>query len=265
MIGFVPFCRPNRSAKTISRINTYYIFDDSLLYHGRLGSSAMHYHHYLQFGFSPEPSFRLRTKKQDFGYVNSFFIPADTPHELRLKGNAPVILFWLDPEYQRQQTVPLYDEIITPLSNLNTKLAGLALQPLNCESARTVRSLITGKSPLSLKKLDSRIAETINRITQELTSQTITAEYLASEAYLSPSRFMHLFSDEVGIPVRKYILWQRLRHTLIQMAEGKSITEAAISAGFTDSSHMNRNFNAMFGITPSKIFKNSRFVQVFAC
>lgn len=225
----------------------------------------MHYHHYLQFGFSRAPSFRLRTKKQDFGYVNSFLIPADTPHELRLKGDAPVIMFWLDPEYQHQQTAPVSDEIITPLSNLNTQLAGLTDQPLSCESANNIRSVITGKSPLTLKNLDSRIAETIVRIAQELTSQTITAEYLASEVYLSPGRFMHLFSDEVGIPVRKYILWQRLRHTLIQMAEGKSITEVAISAGFTDSSHMNRNFNAMFGITPSKIFKNSRFVQVFAC
>jgi AraC-like DNA-binding protein len=76
---------------------------------------------------------------------------------------------------------------------------------------------------------------------------------------------MHLFSEQVGIPVRKFILWQRLKYALLMLADGSAITKAAHAAGFTDSAHMNRTFNAMFGIGPSEIFKNSRFIQFFAC
>jgi AraC-like DNA-binding protein len=43
------------------------------------------------------------------------------------------------------------------------------------------------------------------------------------------------------------------------------MTEAAHGAGFTDSFNLNRIFNAMFGITSSKTFKNSTFIQVIAC
>jgi AraC-like DNA-binding protein len=158
------------------------------------------------------------------------------------------------------------DGTIEPLPNsLTEKLQPLYDQTLNCSEANRIREIITGRSAQHLKELDERLTDSIHWVKNHLSAQSITTEDLANQAYLSKSRFMHLFSDQIGIPVRKFILWQRLKHALIHLSEGESITASAHAAGFTDSAHMNRTFKTMFGITPSAIFKNSRFIQVFAC
>ena len=62
---------------------------------------------------------------------------------------------------------------------------------------------------------------------------------------------IHLFSREMGLPIRRYTLWLRLRDVFLSLAEGCSLTEAAHRAGFADSPHMSRTFRGMFGIPPS--------------
>ena len=93
----------------------------------------------------------------------------------------------------------------------------------------------------------------------------ISAERVAAEINLSPSRFAHLFRAQVGLPVRRYLLWMRLRNAVRMLGEGASLTTAAHAAGFADSAHLTRTFRQMFGLAPSEIFQNSRFVQVRFC
>lgn len=175
-------------------------------------------------------------------------------------------MIWLDPEFQASQSVLLSDIIQVLPKELEASLATLSESRLNYELAHEIRNkVIKQQMTRSSRELDERISSAIDWIRTHLSEQTITAEQLAGLTFLSPSRFMHLFSEQIGIPVRKYILWQRLRYALLLMAEDSTLTQAAHGAGFTDSSHMNRTFTAMFGITPSKIFKNSRFIQVIAC
>lgn len=225
----------------------------------------MHKHHYMQFGFSPSKVFQL--KHPDWNeekFVSSFLIPPDVVHQLHLSGEDTVLMVWADPEQYTNFLPTDSNGIEYPVIQFGDALRPFCHQPLNCKAAEVIRNVIVGKSKIE-EDLDDRITESITWIKEHLNEQTITVEDLAEQVYLSKSRFMHLFSDQIGIPVRKYILWQRLKHALLMLSNGKNITESAHAAGFTDSSHMNRNFNAMFGITPSKIFKSSRFVQVFAC
>jgi len=65
--------------------------------------------------------------------------------------------------------------------------------------------------------------------------------------------------------VQRYLLWQRLLIALASTARGVSLTEAAHGAGFADSAHMARTFREAFGLKPSEVFKNSRYVQVIPC
>jgi AraC-like DNA-binding protein len=76
---------------------------------------------------------------------------------------------------------------------------------------------------------------------------------LASIARLSPSRFMHAFTESVGIPVRPYILWLRLQRAACDLKEGASVTSAAHRAGFSDAAHLTRTFRRMLGATPSQL------------
>jgi len=90
----------------------------------------------------------------------------------------------------------------------------------------------------------------------------IDTKTLMEIAHLSESRMLHLFKEKMGLPIRNYILWFRLKTVLLQILDGKSLTEAAYSAGFSDQAHMTRTCVKMLGIPPSQIIKNSKFVQV---
>lgn len=92
-----------------------------------------------------------------------------------------------------------------------------------------------------------------------------TVDEMADGVFLSPSRLMHLFRDNVARPIRRYGLWQRLLLALHYMADGTSITEAAHAAAFSDAAHLTRTFRAMIGVTSSELFKNSRSIQAIVC
>nr|WP_253817129.1 helix-turn-helix domain-containing protein [Myxococcus xanthus] len=89
---------------------------------------------------------------------------------------------------------------------------------------------------------------------------------LAREVDLSAGRLGHLFSTSVGIPLRPYILWLRLRRATESFRQGDTLTHAAHVAGFTDSSHLSNTFHRMFGLTPSEIARGIEWVgeQSFA-
>jgi AraC-like DNA-binding protein len=81
----------------------------------------------------------------------------------------------------------------------------------------------------------------------------LSLKTLAGIADLSPSRFMHAFTESVGIPVRPYILWLRLQEAACDMMDGVTVTSAAHRAGFSDGAHLTRTFRRMLGATPSEL------------
>src|SRR5262249_56048786 len=76
---------------------------------------------------------------------------------------------------------------------------------------------------------------------------------VAGMGCLSPSRFMHAFTESVGVPVRPYILWLRLQRAACDLKDGASVTSAAHRAGFSDAAHLTRTFRRMLGATPSDL------------
>jgi AraC-like DNA-binding protein len=89
----------------------------------------------------------------------------------------------------------------------------------------------------------------------------LTLGDLAAAVSLSPSRLAHLLRAHLGLPVRRYLLWLRLRDALREIAGGATITCAAHAAGFADAPHLDRTFRRMLGFTPSAALRVSRFVQ----
>jgi AraC-like DNA-binding protein len=81
----------------------------------------------------------------------------------------------------------------------------------------------------------------------------LSLKTLAGVASLSPSRFMHAFTQSVGVPVRPYILWVRLQRAACDLMNGTSVTNAAHRAGFSDAAHLTRTFRRMLGATPSDL------------
>jgi AraC-like DNA-binding protein len=86
-------------------------------------------------------------------------------------------------------------------------------------------------------------------------SQDQSLAALAKVAGLSEGRFMHAFTDSVGIPLRPYLAWLKLQRAAAAIVRGSTLAEAAYGAGFADAAHMTRAFKRMFGIRPSELRK----------
>jgi AraC-like DNA-binding protein len=80
-----------------------------------------------------------------------------------------------------------------------------------------------------------------------------TLAHAAAAAHLSPSRLTHVFTREVGLPFKRYVLWRRLRRVVEEVAGGATLTWAAAAAGFSDSAHLSRTFHRAFGLPPSAL------------
>jgi AraC-like DNA-binding protein len=79
---------------------------------------------------------------------------------------------------------------------------------------------------------------------------------VATHVHLSTSRLTHLFTNQVGIPLRRYVLWLRLRIAITRVRAGDDLTEAAHAAGFADSAHLTRTCREMFGLPPSLLSRH---------
>ena len=82
----------------------------------------------------------------------------------------------------------------------------------------------------------------------------------ASMAGISASRLTHLFTTQVGIPFRRFVLWARIRLVTQHVQAGWNLTDAAASAGFADSAHFSRVFHNIFGLAPSAILPHLEIV-----
>ena len=76
---------------------------------------------------------------------------------------------------------------------------------------------------------------------------------LARIAYLSESRLQHVFREQVGVPIRRYLLWHRYLTALSLLADGFPVTDAAHAAGFADGAHLSRTAVRMNGYTPREM------------
>ncbi|OYU06000.1 MAG: AraC family transcriptional regulator [Pseudomonas sp. PGPPP1] len=95
---------------------------------------------------------------------------------------------------------------------------------------------------------DPRLERALAALDQQLSGK-VSAQALAKAAHLSLSQLERLFSHQLGLPVRRLVLWRRLRVALQLALAGSTLTEAAHGAGFADSAHFSRTMKQLFGVT----------------
>jgi len=99
---------------------------------------------------------------------------------------------------------------------------------------------------------DERIRRSIALLAREPAAANSLSD-LAAGVNLSESRYLHLFKKTTGVPLRRYRLWIRVGAAVRAIARGKSLTEAALEAGFSSSAHFSFVFRKMFGMAPSTL------------
>lgn len=103
-------------------------------------------------------------------------------------------------------------------------------------------------------RVDDRIKSVLGRMSADPTGR-LSARELALAVGLSESRFLHLFSENMGLPFRRYRLWCSMGAALKSVTQGASLTTAALDAGFSSSAHFSSAFREMFGMEPSRVLR----------
>lgn len=107
-----------------------------------------------------------------------------------------------------------------------------------------------------LRPMDARI----ERVTASLAhNHRQPLEALADKACLSYYRMSHLFSNEMGLSLRQYVLSLKIHAAARCIGQGMSLTATAHEAGFTDSAHLSRAWTKAFGGPPTRFLNPKAF------
>jgi AraC-like DNA-binding protein len=189
----------------------------------------------------------------------------DVPHAVDARG-AHVVIVFVEPESEIGE-------------RLNAATAGEALAVFDDLEAGRLREVLSSvlrapaetsiSAAFSLLGVDASrpavrhpaIRRVLRFVRSAAPEAALSLDALAEVARLSPGRFMHAFTKEVGIPLRPYLRWLKLERAASAIAGGAMLSEAAHAAGFADAAHMTRTFKGMLGVTPSELRRRSQSVQ----
>lgn len=227
-----------------------FIWKGAALYVGPLKDVTEHRHHAAQVCFGLEGDFNLyeNSKWQKTCFAA---LPSNSAHIVD-SGDSRLVTALIDGDAERS-----FNTSIATIPIIET----MPRLPQTIEGARQFLEWLIMPSSTNFRENDPRIEKILTYIAS-LETKRIDAARLADYVSLSESRFLHLFKEQVGLPLRRFLLWGRIIDTIDAILAGESLTMAAHIGGFSDSAHFSRTFRETFGLAPSELFKNSRNVQV---
>jgi AraC family transcriptional regulator len=246
----------------------WYIWDGGFLALGRSsGVVPPHSHHAVQVCFAVDGEIRVASEDGTWRTCRGAIVRPDVVHSFGSDGALGVMLF-VDPESAEGQWLRaslVADITVIPAQRLERcvpHVRAFAEQPLEAlEPGDLIRhcvlNMCAGAPPL--RRLDPRVAGVLAaiRASEDL---RISLDDAAATVFLSPGRFAHLFTEHVGVPFRRYILWRKLARAMVAIGRGDSVTQAAHASGFADAAHLTRTFHKMWGIPPSTMMRGEFFV-----
>jgi len=233
------------------------------IYIGRAVDTDVHNHHAIQIAIGLEAPIEVITKKETFAHP-AVLIDSDVPHHCKTYGS-PFVLINIDPQTAIGAALKkdyLQDRGVAALPDHDTESYLAQLKPLLNAPAPadnlfqlTTHFLSTITHTQPSPPLDDRIKKILTLL-RTSSQQPLKIHDLADIVHLSPSRLIHLFTSQVGIPIRKYILWEKLQAALKQLSTTTPYTQIALDSGFSDAPHFNRTFKKMFGVSPTALIRN---------
>lgn len=225
-------------------------------------AAASHRHHAAQIAFGLDGPVAYETPRTGLRRADMLVIPPDTPHAHPSFGAAAVL--YLEPESIEWERFPGRGDGTLTAIPLDRSLRAVARSAAGGDegAAQSLVDRMTGKPLPRSPSHDALVSETCDLIRRGLDGP-MTLSGLAKAIHRSPSRLAHRFREATGVPLRRYVLWCRLRAAVEAALRGSSLTEAAHVAGFADSAHLSRTFRAMFGNAPSRFLQRGRMRVTF--
>ncbi len=245
----------------------WYLWDGGFFAVGRTqGVVPPHLHHAIQIVIAIDGEIGIRGKRGDWRMGRGLVVRPDVVHSYDAHGALSAMVF-VDPESVEGVWLrsSLRDDItLVPEARLASSVAELRRfleEPFeSLEVGALVRhcvhALCTGAPPS--RRLDARVTRVIAAI-RESDELRMSIDEAAALIFLSPSRFAHLFKQQVGLPFRRYMLWRKLTRAMLVIGRERTLATAAHAADFADAAHLTRTFYQMFGIPPSVMMRGEFF------
>jgi AraC-like DNA-binding protein len=229
--------------------------------------SDLHRHHCVQLVMALDGTLRFRRRqRQRWTTSSAVLVRPDAWHEVNARGTHVVIAFVdAESELGTALTTRTASEVapIPPatVAEWRRQLGeGAVLTAARVEPWVT-KTLLRERRP---PRIDQRVKRVLRDLPNRLSeAEAVSLDTVATGVGLSASRFLHLFTTSVGVPLRPYVLWLRLQCGARELARGTSVTEAAYAAGFSDAAHFTRTFRRMMGATPRQVLQGGLTARDF--
>jgi len=253
--------------------STFYMWNGVAAFFYSSHLTSFHSHNTMQLVLDTQTDFRFKVKGDNWKTYKSLIIKENVIHQLDTNDSVQLIIY-LDAETRIAQAIkskylaeadiyPLDLNIFHFVNSNELQQALLNTQPVLLEM---LINRILGSLSLQIgnSMADERILLTEQAIST-MHPEEITLKSLADKACLSESRLRSLFKEVTGVSLYRYMLWNKIRYATNQIMAGHTVNDAAINAGFTDSSHFHKMMVKMFGISPSKFLKDNKEDVMVMC
>lgn len=225
----------------------------AILYVGPGSTADLHAHHAVQLVWSLAGTFELAIAQQRLRRTATL-IPANAPHSLDAVDSTLALL------------------LVEPHGSRGIALDQVARRDVGCELAPGLASIafpapdasprqaiawcddvLAGLGVVAARPAVSSVSRRAIQHIEKTVDRIPRVADVAAIVGLSSTRVTHVFSQEVGIPFRRFVLWTRIKRAVTAFQAGEDLTASAIAAGFSDAAHFSRTFRSMFGLSPSLV------------
>ena len=238
-----------------------------LLIAGSVGVVPAHSHHAIQVVITMHGKAGIADEEGQWQSGRGIIVPPNLAHSYSGQGSYGAMLF-VDPDSiegiwlrstigDRITIVP--ESRVMPAAAALRRFCESPLESLDVGSLirYIVESLSAGVPPA--RRPDPRITKVLDLIASSADLR-LSLERVAASVFLSPSRFQHLFKQQVGLAYRRYILWRKVTRAMVAIARERTLMAAAQESDFADAAHLTRTFQQMFGLPPSVLMQGELFV-----
>ncbi|MBA3554398.1 MAG: AraC family transcriptional regulator [Gemmatimonadales bacterium] len=242
----------------------WHVEEGRTFFAGPLDYNASHQHGAPVYLAGLYGSFGLRMEGGKWLSCRTAVIPAGVRHELDIGGN-PLAVFYIEPDLAGVDALtPLVRsarEVDGALVGSTGEVSLLRMLYEDRASTRWAGSALTDLLGFARRRASRQIDPRVSRVVESLYARYDDRTPVAQRAGwtgLSASRFQHLFTQEVGVPFRRYRAWHRMRAAIREIVRGSNFTTAAHAAGFADQAHFAHDFRRTFGAPASRSLSRVR-------
>ncbi|MCU1233691.1 MAG: Helix-turn-helix, AraC protein [Candidatus Solibacter sp.] len=247
----------------------WYLWEGGFLLIARAeGVVPAHAHHAIQIVVALDGMVAVCGEDNRWRRGPGIIVQPDVVHSFDCNGAMGAMLFvdpesnegaWLHRALEQEIAVVPDARLASSVSELRTFIE----QPIeSMEVGDLIRHCVHALSPGAppARRLDQRITNVLDSI-RARDDLRVSLDEAAQLAFLSPSRFAHLFKDQVGLPYSRYMLWRKLTRAMVAIASERTIAAAAHAADFADAAHLTRTFYQMVGMAPSVLMRG-KFAEI---